>query len=72
MQHVSRQRIGKHVSAQILRMQRGKRGVAYPIQSEDLKIRKLGQTVQLIVGSQFCTGILKEKSERGKLKNLHC
>jgi hypothetical protein len=26
----------------------------------------------LIVDRQFCTGILKEGPDRGKLKNLHC
>jgi hypothetical protein len=34
--------------------------------------RGYGAIVQLIVGRQFCTGILKEGLECGKLKNLHC
>jgi hypothetical protein len=30
------------------------------------------ERVQLLVGRQFCTGMLEEGPERRKLKNLHC
>jgi hypothetical protein len=53
-------------------MQLAKRGVVYAVRAEELKKENWGQPVQLIVGNQLCTGILKEGPERGNLKNLHC
>jgi hypothetical protein len=53
-------------------MQQGKLGVTSAVRAEELRRRELRQPVQLIVGSQFCAGILKEGPEPGKLKDLHC
>jgi hypothetical protein len=51
-------------------MQRGKRDLSKTSAPRSYKEENWGN--QLIVGSQFCIGILKEGPERGKLKKLHC
>jgi hypothetical protein len=53
-------------------MQQEKRGVAYAVRPEELKRRKFEQPAELIGDRQFCTAVLKEGPERGKLKNLQC
>jgi hypothetical protein len=72
IRHVTGQRLGKHVSVATVTHATGETGCClHGPRRGDMRERELGQPVQFIVGSQFCTCLLKEGPECEKLENLH-